>query len=273
MFLPSFNLPITSHECTNNFSQTGDAGGNTTALGIQGGVVPGAGSNSKTEVDTTVFGNLDAQSDGLGKTEGQGKNTLDMMSDAVAQSGSTVPQVSSSGGSLSGTLHVVTTDGAGPYTAIVDPTGTGAFGSGTEATVSQQVPGTFGEILPNGDTLKSRRWAAVLKRVGLMKRAQNVNKDYVSPSIRPRDSSGKALANAIPQPFTVQIPAGTSCSGTVSGMSNVCLVKMANPNPAGPFGGVFAMQMASGSGTAASAAPAATASTASAAEAKKAFPF
>ncbi|TVY81089.1 hypothetical protein LSUE1_G005439 [Lachnellula suecica] len=42
---------------------TGDAGGNTTALGIQGGVVPGAGQNSKTEVDTTVFNQLDAASD------------------------------------------------------------------------------------------------------------------------------------------------------------------------------------------------------------------
>ncbi len=34
---------------------TGDLGGNGTALGIKGAVVPGAGSNSKTEVDTTVF--------------------------------------------------------------------------------------------------------------------------------------------------------------------------------------------------------------------------
>jgi hypothetical protein len=97
------------------YLQTGDAGGNTTALGIQGGVVPGAGPNSKTEVDTTVFQQLNAVSDGLGRTEGQGKNTLEGMSDVVAQSGSTLPQVSQ-GGSLSGTLHIVTSDGAGPYT-------------------------------------------------------------------------------------------------------------------------------------------------------------
>ena len=96
-------------------TQTGDAGGNTTALGIQGGVVPGAGSNSKTEVDTTVFSSVKAATDGLGRTEGQGKNTIAGMSAVVAQSGSTLPQVSSSGGTLSGTLHVVTTDGAGPF--------------------------------------------------------------------------------------------------------------------------------------------------------------
>jgi hypothetical protein len=100
------------------YLQTGDAGGNTTALGIQGGIVPGAGSNSKTEIDTTIFSQLKAASNGLGRTEGQGKNTLDAMSDVVAQSGSTLPQVSSNGGSLSGTLHIVTTDGAGPYTGI-----------------------------------------------------------------------------------------------------------------------------------------------------------
>jgi hypothetical protein len=106
-----------------------------------------------------------------------------MMSAVVAQSGSTLPQVSQ-GGSLSGTLHVVTTDGAGPYTAIVDPTGTGAFASGTKAEVTQQVPGNFGEISPSGEVLKTRRWASgstrILARAGLLKRAANVNKDFVS---------------------------------------------------------------------------------------------
>jgi hypothetical protein len=61
---------------------------------------------------------------------------------------------------------------------VVDPTGTGAFGSGTKAEVTQQVPGVFGEISPEGTT---RRWISkVLVKMGLMeKRAQNVNKDYV----------------------------------------------------------------------------------------------
>jgi hypothetical protein len=57
-----------------------------------------------------------AATNGLGKTTGGGKNTLAGMSAVVAQSGSTLPQVSSSGGTLSGTVHVVTTDGAGPFT-------------------------------------------------------------------------------------------------------------------------------------------------------------
>jgi hypothetical protein len=98
--------------CNLIFIQTGDAGGNTTALGIQGGIVPGAGSNSKTEVDTTVFNSKKALSDGLGRTEGGGANTLSAFSAAMALSGSTLPQVSD-GGSISGTVHIVTTDGAG----------------------------------------------------------------------------------------------------------------------------------------------------------------
>lgn len=80
-----------------------------------GGVVPGPGKNKVTEVDTTVFAKKDAATDGLGKTSGNGPNTLDMMTQVMAASGSTLPQVSD-GGSLSGTLHIVTTDGAGPYT-------------------------------------------------------------------------------------------------------------------------------------------------------------
>jgi hypothetical protein len=47
------------------------------------------------------------------------------------------------------------------------------------------------------------------------------------------------------------VPAGTTCTGTVAGQSNVCLVKIANANKAGPFGGVVAVQMVDGGATAA----------------------
>ncbi|CAK7200567.1 hypothetical protein SEUCBS139899_003265 [Sporothrix eucalyptigena] len=220
----------------------GDAGGNTTGLGIQGGVVPGAGPNSKTEVDTTIFNSIKAQSNGLGRTEGQGKNTVDMVSQAQDLSGSTLPQVSSTNGSLSGTYHIVTTDGAGPVKAVLDTTGTGNFADGTLMDVTSQVPGTFGEISPNGNAIRR----ALVAMGVIAKRAANVNKDY---------------------PVAVAVPAGTTCTGTVNGMSNVCLAKIANSNPAGPFGGVVAFQMAGSSDTAATTA-AAAASTASAVSAK-----
>ena len=215
--------------------QTGDAGGNTTGLGIQGGVIPGAGTNKQTEVDTTVFNSKQAATDGLGKTKA-GPNTLAGMSAVMAQSGTTLPQVSN-GGSISGTVHIVTTDGAGPYTAICDPTGTGAFSTGTEMTVTQQVPGTRGNIAaPNQRRFVPR----MLVKMGLMKRAANVNEDY---------------------PFKATMPAGMTCTGTVAGQSGVCLVKIVNPSGAGPFGGVIAVQTAGGASagntTDAAAAPAA----------------
>ena len=47
---------------------TGDAGGNGTALGIQGGIIPGAGKNKVTEPDTTVFRGDNA--DACGRTKG-----------------------------------------------------------------------------------------------------------------------------------------------------------------------------------------------------------
>jgi len=91
-----------------------------------------------------------------------------------------------------------------------------------------QVPGRNGNIAAP----KQRSvWARALVAVGLVKRASNVNEDY---------------------PMKFSVPAGTSCTGTANGVSNVCLVKIANSNPAGPFGGVIAIQMAGGAAGAAS---------------------
>ncbi|ESZ90779.1 hypothetical protein SBOR_8850 [Sclerotinia borealis F-4128] len=198
---------------------TGDMGGNTTGLGIQGAVIPGAGKNKQTEVDTTVFNSKNAATDGLGKTK-TGANTMSDMTAVMAMSGSTLPQVSD-GGDLSGTIHIVTTDGAGPYSAIVDPTATGTFSEGTQAKVTTQVPGKKGKIAaPKQRSIMMRS----LVNMGIVKRASNVNEDY---------------------PIKVAIPAGMTCTGTMGGQENVCMVKLANPSGAGPFGGVAAFQMAS----------------------------
>ncbi|KAF2634073.1 hypothetical protein P280DRAFT_37206 [Massarina eburnea CBS 473.64] len=203
---------------------TGDAGGNGTALGIKGAVVPGPGKNSVTEVDTTVFGKTKIATDGLGKTKGGGQNKVAGVQSAMAQSGSTLPQVSD-GGSISGTFHIVTTDGAGPVQAMIDSTGTGAFSDGVKADVVTDVPGNKGNIKSNGVVPRTvELWA--LRARGLVKRASNVNKDY---------------------PVKIAVPAGTTCSGTAGGQSNVCFMKIANSNPAGPFGGVIAFQMAGAS--------------------------
>ncbi|ROV93619.1 hypothetical protein VMCG_08085 [Cytospora schulzeri] len=215
---------------------TGDLGGNGTALGIKGAVVPGAGPNYMTEVDTTVFWSKDiATDDDIGYTEsGSGNNKLEDLDQAMAQSGSTLPQVSS-GGSVSGTYHIVTTDGAGPVEALIDESATGKWSQAKQAEVTKQPPGEDGNIdAPEGSFSYKRGVLGMVRRslvkMGIMeKRAENVNEDY---------------------PFEVEIPAGTSCTGTINGESNLCLVKISNNNDAGPFGGVFAVQMPGSNSTA-----------------------
>ncbi|KAK3311115.1 uncharacterized protein B0T15DRAFT_388005 [Chaetomium strumarium] len=225
---------------------TGDAGGNGTALAIKGGVVPGTGPNTKTEVDTTVFSKTNILSDGLGKTTGSGKNTISMVVEAMSLSGTTLPQITA-GGNISGTFHIVTTDGAGPIQAVLDPTATGKFSTGIPLTVLEQIPGKNGNIAASKKQQQQQQqqqqrrtlWRRALESTGrlvLLKRAANVNQSF---------------------DFKFSVPAGTTCTGTVASMTGVCLVKIANSNKAGPFGGVVPVQMVGAGGAAAAAAQAA----------------
>jgi hypothetical protein len=64
---------------------TGNLGGNGTALGIKGAVVPGAGPNYLTETDTTVFWSQKITTDDdIGYTEdGNGNNQLSDLAAAM----------------------------------------------------------------------------------------------------------------------------------------------------------------------------------------------
>lgn len=48
---------------------------------------------------------------------------------------------------------------------------------------------------------------------------------------------GLSAAQTMDFPVAVQMPAGMTCSGSVGGASNVCIVRMQNSALAGPFGG------------------------------------
>lgn len=92
-------------------------------------------------------------------------------------------------------------DGAGPLTAMIDPTSGGTDPSAfKQATVTQDVPG---------------------------------------------DKLGLSLAKTEDFPITVQMPQGMTCSGSVGGASNVCIVRVNNNALAGPFGGSAAFTMSS----------------------------
>jgi hypothetical protein len=166
------SFPATQHS-TNN-QQTGDLGGNGTGLGITGGVVPGPGPNYLTEVDTTIFWSKDIKTDDdLGFTDEAGNNQLTDIVNSMALSGSTLPQVSS-GGSVTGTFHIVTSDGAGPLQVLIDSTATGKWSTSSAVTVTTQVPGTGGEITKSSKLRRALAW------LGIVKRATNINEDYVS---------------------------------------------------------------------------------------------
>ena len=49
-------------------------------------------------------------------------------------------------------------------------------------------------------------------------------------------------------PLNVAIPADQTCTGTVAGQSNVCMVRCQNPARAGPFGGCVPVQMVGAAG-------------------------
>lgn len=158
------------------------------------------------------------------------------MTQATAQAGTTLPQVNSS---LSGTWHVVTSDGFGKVFAVLDPTATGSFANGVPLTTTQDVPGNNGNPPRGNNKYKKSVLRRLAESVGVIeKRATNVNEDF---------------------PMTFAVPAGTTCSGTVGDQQNVCLVKIANKNGAGPFGGVVPIQMAGAAPVAAAPAAAAPA--------------
>jgi hypothetical protein len=230
---------------------SGDQGGNGTALGIKGAVVARFGANSQTEKDTTVFGGdaNNPMTDGLGKTTANGKLTVSDLADTMALSGSTLPQVSGDGtGSINGTWRIVTSDGTaidkqGKLFAVIDPTGTGKYSKGVQTTATSDMVG-------NGQgNVVQRAVARALRAVGIQRRATNVGADAVSEAFPKQTSLAGKLTRSSPQPFSVKIPSGLTCTGTdaTSGQSNFCLMKVANNNGNGPFGGNIAFQIAGAS--------------------------
>ncbi|OAG09529.1 uncharacterized protein CC84DRAFT_1235104 [Paraphaeosphaeria sporulosa] len=195
----------------------GDAGGQGSAIGVDPNTPrDGTGRNPFQQDSTRFRGNA---ADACGETLGGGDNNVETGTAQVMQlNGGTLPQVSA-GGMVMMTLHQVNGDGAGPYTAMIDATGTGT--QWTPITVATNVDG---------------------------------------------NARGRNNANAKTDlPLNVAIPANQTCTGTVAGQSNVCMVRVQNPARAGPFGGCIPVQMAGAAAAApAAAAPAAAAPAAAA---------
>ncbi|EOO03806.1 putative mas3 protein [Phaeoacremonium minimum UCRPA7] len=69
---------------------------------------------------------------------------------------------------------------------------------------------------------------------------QNIDVTTTPPGENSRNRDGAATDF----PLNAAIPADQSCTGTVAGQDNVCLVRCQNAARAGPFGGVVPVQMA-----------------------------
>ncbi|KAK1978395.1 hypothetical protein LZ30DRAFT_784196 [Colletotrichum cereale] len=70
----------------------------------------------------------------------------------------------------------------------------------------------------------------------------NVNVPVTVPGQNSRNRDG-AMQDF---PLKAEIPADQTCTGTVAGQANVCLVRCQNGARAGPFGGIVPVQMSTG---------------------------
>ncbi|KAF3022586.1 hypothetical protein E8E14_013438 [Neopestalotiopsis sp. 37M] len=218
---------------------SGDKGGNGTALGIKGASIANVGQDYQTEPDTTIFWSKDINTDDdFGFTQSSNGNLgMTNLDAAMAQAGTTLPQISSSGGSINATLHVVTSDGAGPFVAIVDPTASGKFSNATDMEVTAQVPGEGGWI----DTTPSEAALSFGDGKTVVRRASRT----IGNKKATRTAAKRQTATLVDKDYNLQIamPAGTTCTGTYNGMSGLCAVKISNNNENGPFGAVMIVQM------------------------------
>lgn len=217
----SFGLLATSNLVAGHaaiIGATGDAGGAGSAIGVDPSTPRDGTGRQPFQQDSTRFKGDAAAT--CGETLGGGDNDVQAGTAQVMQlNGATLPQITP-GGSVMMTLHQVNGDGAGPYTCMIDATGTGT--QWTAMTVTTNVDG---------------------------------------------NARGRNNANAKTDlPLNVAVAADQTCTGTVAGQSNVCMVRCQNPARAGPFGGCVPVQMANAAGAAApaAAAPAAAAPAAAA---------
>ena len=116
---------------------TGDAGGTGMGLGVDTSTPRDGTGRRPFQQDSTRF--RGAAADTFGETLEGGANQLEAGTKAImAETGDQLPQVSQ-GGQVLMTLHQVNSDGAGPYTCMINADGTGT--DWTNIQVTQNVPG------------------------------------------------------------------------------------------------------------------------------------
>ncbi|KAL2211639.1 hypothetical protein CC79DRAFT_1267279, partial [Sarocladium strictum] len=173
----------------------GDAGGSGMALGVDTSTPRDGTRRRPFQQDATRFRGDAA--DTVGETLAGGDNNIEQgTTDIMEETGDALPQVTQ-GGSIEMTVHQVNSDGAGPYTCMINSDGTATSWDNIQVTTN------------------------------------------VEGSERGRNRDGE-MGDF---PLIASIPADQTCTGTVAGEDNVCLVRCQNPARAGPFGGIVPVQM------------------------------
>ena len=71
----------------------GNHGGNASALGVLGGIIPSLGANSDVEVDGTIFSSQEIKTDGLGRTPKNGAIKPEDLKSVLEMGGGKLPSV------------------------------------------------------------------------------------------------------------------------------------------------------------------------------------
>ncbi|KAF5683475.1 gEgh 16 [Fusarium circinatum] len=132
LFVAADLAAVSAHSVITN--AVGDAGGSGMALGVDTSTPRDGTRRRPFQQDATRFrGNA---ADTVGETLSAGDNNIEQGTlDIMEETGSELPQVNP-GGSLEMTVHQVNSDGAGPYTCMINADGTGTSWKNIQVTTN-----------------------------------------------------------------------------------------------------------------------------------------
>lgn len=132
LFVAADLAAVSAHSVITN--AVGDAGGSGMALGVDTSTPRDGTRRRPFQQDATRFRGQSA--DTVGETLSAGDNNIEQGTlDIMEETGTELPQVNP-GGSLEMTVHQVNSDGAGPYTCMINADGTGTSWDNIEVTTN-----------------------------------------------------------------------------------------------------------------------------------------
>ncbi|KAF5253136.1 hypothetical protein FANTH_1967 [Fusarium anthophilum] len=132
LFVAADLAAVSAHSVITN--AVGDAGGSGMALGVDTSTPRDGTRRRPFQQDATRFRGNSA--DTVGETLSAGDNDIEQGTlDIMEETGSELPQVNP-GGSLEMTVHQVNSDGAGPYTCMINADGTGTSWENIQVTTN-----------------------------------------------------------------------------------------------------------------------------------------